>query len=408
MSFSSLGLPEPILQGVYASGYSDPTEIQEKAIPLALEGRDIIGCAPTGTGKTAAFVLPILTHLLKNPVRNLKSGLPRVLILTPTRELALQIENSVTDYSTYTDIQSASVFGGVSIQNQLRELKDGVDIVIATPGRLLDHMERRSISLSHVEFLVLDEADRMYDMGFIHDVRKIAARVPSQRQTLLFSATMSREIRALISELQHSPVHIEIGVPFSPAELVEQHFFNVPQHVKLDLLVHILLTKNVDSMIVFSRTKHGADKIDRRLQREGITSEALHADRTQSQRQQALDGFRNRDFQVLVATDVAARGIDIENVTCVVNFDTPGFAEDYIHRIGRTGRAECKGIAMTFVDEDEIKNVKRIEFLTGKTFPVKDFPGFKMPPKPGLAQDQTAPVQSQRKRQYYKKPSFSF
>lgn len=408
MSFSSLGLPEPILQGVYACGYSNPTEIQQKAIPIALQGRDITGCAPTGTGKTAAFVLPILSHLIKNPVNNLKSGYPRVLILTPTRELALQIEESVTNYSTYTDIQATSVYGGVSIQNQLRALKDGVDIVIATPGRLLDHMERRSINLSRVEFLVLDEADRMYDMGFIHDVRKIASRVSAQRQTLLFSATMSREIRSLISELQQSPAYIEIGAPFSPAELVEQHFFNVPQHVKLDLLVHILLTKSVDSMIVFSRTKHGADKIDKRLNREGITSEALHADRTQSQRQKALDGFKNRDFQVLVATDVAARGIDIENVSCVVNFDTPGFPEDYIHRIGRTGRAECKGMALTLVDEDERKNVKRIEFLTGKKFTIKDFPGFKMPPKPGLAQDQTSPANTQRKRQYYKKPSFSF
>lgn len=405
MSFSSLGLPEPILQGVYASGYCTPTEIQQKAIPLAVEGRDILGCAPTGTGKTAAFLLPILSFLLENQRKYLKSGSPRVLILTPTRELALQIKESSYTYSTYTDIQSTAVFGGVSIQNQLRALKEGVDIVIATPGRLMDHLERRSISLSNVEILVLDEADRMYDMGFIRDVRAIASRVPQQRQTLLFSATMSREIRSLVSELQRSPSYIEIGAPFSPAELVEQHFFYVPQNVKIDLLVHILLTKCVDSMIVFSRTKHGADRINRRLQREGITSETLHSDRTQSQRQKALDGFKRRDFQVLVATDVAARGIDIDKVACVVNFDTPAFAEDYIHRIGRTGRAESKGIALTFVSDDEKNNVKKIEFLTGKTFPVREFPGYHIP-APNESKEEVASY-LQRKRKYYRKPLFA-
>ncbi len=410
MSFSELGLAEPILQGVYAAGYNNPTEIQQKAIPLALEGRDIIGCAPTGTGKTAAFVLPILSILLETANKPLKSAHPRVLVLTPTRELALQIEEAVREYGTYTDFQCASVYGGVSINNQIRALKDGVDIVIATPGRLLDLMERRCISLSMIEHLILDEADRMYDMGFIRDVRKIAARVPHDRQTLLFSATMSREIRALIAELQRSPSYIEIGAPFSPAELVEQHFVNAPNHVKLDLLIHILLTRNVDSMIVFSKTKHGADRIDRRLTREGITSEALHADRTQSQRQMALEGFKRKDFQVLVATDVAARGIDIDKVACVVNFDTPAFAEDYIHRIGRTGRAECKGMALTFVDESELPNLRKIEFLTNKKFTVKDFPGFKMPPKPGLVQDgnsiPSAAAAAPRRRQYYRKPVF--
>ncbi len=406
MSFSSLGLPEPILQGVYASGYCTPTEIQQKAIPMALEGRDIIGCAPTGTGKTAAFVLPILSHFLQNPPKFRKSGTPRALILTPTRELALQIEESVSNYGTYTDTQVTAVFGGVSIQNQLRSLKEGVDIVIATPGRLLDHLQRRSISLSQIEILVLDEADRMYDMGFINDVRKITSRVPQNRQTLLFSATMSREIRSLISELQKSPSYIEIGVPFSPAELVEQHFFFVPQPSKLDLLVHILLTKSIDSMIVFSRTKHGADHINRRLHREGITSEALHADRTQSQRQRALDGFKRRDFQVLVATDVAARGIDIDKIACVVNFDTPAFAEDYIHRIGRTGRAEQKGIALTFVSEDEKKNVKKIEFLIGKQFSLEDFPGFNVPSRVSEKEPEIASY-LQRKRKYYKKPLFA-
>ncbi len=405
MSFSSLGLPEPILQGVYASGYCTPTEIQQKAIPLALEGRDILGCAPTGTGKTAAFLLPILSFLHENPRKYLKSGSPRVLILSPTRELALQNEEASRAYATYTDIQSTAVFGGVSIQNQLRALKDGVDIVIATPGRLMDHLERRSISLSNVEILVLDEADRMYDMGFIRDVRAIASRVPPQRQTLLFSATMSREIRSLVSELQRSPSYVEIGAPYSPAELVEQHFFYVPQNLKLDLLVHILLTKSVDSMIVFSRTKHGADRINRRLQRESITSEALHSDRTQSQRQKALDGFKRRDFQVLVATDVAARGIDIDKIACVVNFDTPGFAEDYIHRIGRTGRAESKGMALTFVSDDEKNNVKKIEFLTGKTFPIKQFPGYNIP-VPSESKEEVAPY-LQRKRKYYKKPIFA-
>jgi ATP-dependent RNA helicase RhlE len=404
MSFSSLGLPEKILQGVYASGYCTPTEIQEKAIPLALEGRDILGCAPTGTGKTAAFVLPILSQLINSPLKYLKSGTPRVLILTPTRELAQQIEESILSYGTYTDLQALAIYGGVSIQNQLRELKNGVDIVIATPGRLIDHMHRYSINLSQVEFLVLDEADRMYDMGFIQDVRYIASKIQQQRQTLLFSATMSREIRSLVSELQRSPSYIEVGVPYNP-DLVEQHFFYVPQNVKLDLLVYILLNKSVDSMLVFSRTRSGAEKINRRLQREDITSEALHSDRTQSQRQSALDGFKRRDFQVLVATDVAARGIDIDKIAFVVNFDTPAFAEDYVHRIGRTGRAESKGMALTFVDEDEKKNVKKIEFLTGKKILLEEFPGFAIP----SSELETKEVASylQRKRKYYRKPVFA-
>lgn len=406
MSFSSLGLPEPILQGVYASGYGTPTEIQQKSIPAALAGRDILGCAPTGTGKTAAFVLPILSHLLKIPQNSYKNGSPRALILTPTRELAQQIEDSIFGYGSYTDFRPLSVYGGVSYKNQLRELKNGVDIIVATPGRLLDHLNNRTISLSQVEILVLDEADRMYDMGFIHDVRTIASRVPSNRQTLLFSATMSSDIRSLVSELQRSPLYVEIGAPNSPADLVDQQFYYVPKEAKLNLLVHILKNYAVETMLVFSKTKIGADRINRRLQKESINSSTIHADRSQAQRQQALDGFKRRKFKVLVATDLAARGIDIDKIACVVNYDTPEFAEDYIHRIGRTGRAESSGIAITFVSEDEKKNMKRIEFLTGKQFRLREFPGFQLPEE--KTPEVETPSYLQRKRKYYRKPSFAF
>jgi ATP-dependent RNA helicase RhlE len=379
MGFSVFGLSEPIVQGVYASGYSIPTNIQSQAIPLVLDGRDIIGCAPTGTGKTAAFVLPILDRLARIKHEDRKGRFPRCLVLTPTRELAQQIEDSVHTYGMYTNIRAISVYGGVSIVNQLHELKRGVDIVIATPGRLLDHIDRHSINLSRVEMLVLDEADRMYDMGFIHDVRAIISLTPAQRQTLLFSATMSREIRALVAAIQRDPQLIEVGEPFTPVETVEQHFYSVGQQNKLDLLVHIIQRENVESMLCFSRTKHGADRIARRLVQRGITCDAIHADRSMGQRKDALEGFKRREYRVMVATDLAARGIDVVGITHVVNFDTPAFAEDYIHRIGRTGRAERTGTAITFVSSDEEKYLKRIQYLTGKKFQVRPYPGFEFP-----------------------------
>jgi len=384
MSFLNVGLSEAVMQGISASGYSRPTEIQRKAIPLVLAGKDLIGCAPTGTGKTAAFVLPIL-HSLGKPRLNPKvqpsvharhSHFPRALILTPTRELAAQIEEAIRAYGKHCALKSVSIYGGVDINGQIRSLRNGADIVVATPGRLIDHMDRRSIDLSRIEILVIDEADRMFDMGFIKAVRQIIARVPRERQTLLFSATMSPEVRSLVANIQRTPHYIEIGEPFSPVTTVSQKVYRVSQFTKTNFLVHILKNETVETMLVFSRTKHGADKIARQLERSGIKTAAIHSNRSQSQRQKTLEGFKRRFFQVLVATDVAARGIDVVGITHVVNYDTPRFAEDYIHRIGRTGRAEKKGIAFTFVARDEEKYLRKIELMIGKRFEISGYPGF--------------------------------
>ena len=409
MSFSTIGLSPATLQGVSSSGFTIPTEIQRKAIPLALEGKDIIGCAPTGTGKTAAFVLPILTRLEQSSTGNKTGRYPRALILTPTRELAQQIEDAIIDYGKYTDLRPLSIYGGVGMGDQLLRLKQGVDIVVATPGRLMDHMERGSIVLSHVEILVLDEADRMYDMGFIQAVRSIIAKVPVRRQTLLFSATMSREVRSLVAGIQKEPHLIEIGEPFTPVNTVDQHFYYIPQQSKMDLLLHVLERGAIETMLVFSRTKHGADKIARRLSQKGISSAAIHSNRSQSQRAKALEGFKQRRHKVLVATDLAARGIDVTGISHVVNYDTPVFAEDYIHRIGRTGRAEARGSALTFVSSDEEKYVKRIEYLIGKRFEMKEYPGFLYPAKRPSPVNESAPISATpfRKRNYYRTPRFA-
>jgi ATP-dependent RNA helicase RhlE len=388
MSFSTFGLSESTMRAVADAGYSVPTEIQRKAIPLALQGKDSIGCAPTGTGKTAAFVLPMLDIL----ARSKRIGhLPRSLVLTPTRELAQQVEDAVKTYGKFAHVKPVSIYGGVGINGQIQSLRHGVDIVVATPGRLLDHMERRTIDLSAIQILVLDEADRMYDMGFIHDVRRIISHVPKNRQTLLFSATMSREIRSLIAEIQKSPHQIDIGVPYTPVETVDQHFYTASQQTKMDLLVHVLRSEEPESMLVFSRTKHGADRIAQRLSRSGFHSAAIHADRTQSQRQQALDGFKQRRHRILVATDLAARGIDVDGISHVVNYDTPVFPEDYIHRIGRTGRAEAKGKALTFVSNDEEKFLRRIESLTSKRFELKRYPGFTYAPEHRTGRERIEP-----------------
>jgi ATP-dependent RNA helicase RhlE len=376
MGFSKVGLSDAVMQGITASGYNAPTEIQQKAIPLALAGKDVIGCAPTGTGKTAAFVLPMLHCLEQAGTETNGKRFPRALILTPTRELAAQIETAVRTYGVYSSLQPVSVYGGVNIKQQINNLKDGADIVVATPGRLLDLSVRNDINLTHIKILVIDEADRMFDMGFIDAVRNIIGRIPRDRQTLLFSATMSPEVRSLVAKVQKNPHLIEIGQAFKPVDTIAQHVFNVPQRVKSDLLVHILRNENIESMLVFSRTKHGADRIARNLQRSGVTCEAIHSNRSQSQRQRTLEGFKRRDFRVLVATDVAARGIDIDGISHVVNYDTPQFAEDYIHRIGRTGRAENTGIAFTFVSADERQYLSRIESLIGRRFDEQVYPGF--------------------------------
>ncbi|MDI6449067.1 DEAD/DEAH box helicase [Anaerobaca lacustris] len=374
MPFKTFGLSDPLVQGILATGYTAPTEIQSQAIPIAVDGRDIIGCAQTGTGKTAAFVLPILNRLGHEKAGR-KKGI-RSLILTPTRELAVQIEQSILGYGRFLHLRTLAIYGGVSIEKQLSTLRHGIDIVVATPGRLLDHMQRGSISFKSIEVLVLDEADRMLDMGFIKDVRRIVAALPTERQTMLFSATISPEIKSLSAGMQKSPKMIQIGRPQNPVEAITQHVYPVEKPQKIDLLLHMLKNDPMYSVLVFSRTKHGADKIKRRLERAGIVSVAIHSGRSQNQRQQALDGFKSGKFQVMVATDIAARGIDVSGISHVINFDVPAFAEDYVHRIGRTGRAAATGDAITFVSQDERKYLQQIEKFIGRKFSPKDCPEF--------------------------------
>ena len=385
MGFTKFGLSDQIMQGVRSAGYSTPTPIQDAAIPAALEGKDIIGCAQTGTGKTAAFVLPMLHRFSAVNGTHTRSRHVRGLIVTPTRELAQQVEDAVREYGRHTQLRSVSIYGGVNMDNQLKHLRRGVDIVIATPGRLLDHCQRRSIDLSKVEVLVLDEADRMLDMGFINDVRKIIGLLPVERQTLMFSATISNDIKELTRTIQKDPQYFAVGKPRNPAETITQHFYSVPQDAKVDLLIHVIEKEQMESVLVFSRTKHGADKITKRLARQNVNAIAIHSNRTQAQRQRALDGFKRGQFKVLVATDIAARGIDVDGISHVVNFDTPVFAEDYIHRIGRTGRAEAKGIAFTFVSRDEERHVRNIERFIGKRFEVQKYAGFTPSPRPIVA-----------------------
>jgi ATP-dependent RNA helicase RhlE len=372
MPFQRLGLTDELVRGILATGFLAPTEIQSRAIPIALEGKDIIATAKTGTGKTAAFVLPILQRLASAPHRHSR----RALIITPTRELAQQIEDAIHSYGRYLNIRTLAVYGGTNMQNQVKRLARGIDVLIATPGRLLDHLHRASIKLSNVEVLVLDEADRMLDMGFINDVKEIVRHLPRQRQTMMFSATISKPVRELMSTLQRHPILIEVGEQRSPVESVRQTFYALPREKKLPFLLHLLNHKELDSVLVFSRTKHGADKISHRLERSGITSVAIHSNRTQAQRQRALGGFRKGEYRVLVATDVAARGIDVEGISHVINYDMPNHPEDYIHRIGRTGRAQATGDAITFVAPDEIEHLRKLERFTSKHYELKKPPAF--------------------------------
>ncbi len=376
MPFKSLGLSDKLVQGILATGYTAPTAIQSQAIPTALQGKDIIGCAQTGTGKTAAFVLPILNRLAAHEAAGQVSVGIKALVLTPTRELAGQVEEAVKTYGRFMRLRTLAIYGGVGYGPQLQALQRGVDFVVATPGRLIDLMNSRRIDLSKVEVLVLDEADRMMDMGFIPDVRRIVAQIPKERQTLMFSATMSREIRELTASIQRQPVIIQIGEQRNPVATVTQHIFTVPRDLKMDLLIHIVEQEDLDCVLVFSRTKHGADRISQKLERRGIRSVALHSNRTQSQRQKALDGFKRGHYRVLVATDIAARGIDVEGISHVINYDTPVYAEDYIHRIGRTGRATAKGDAITFVSRDEEDHLRNIEKFIGKRLERKRHPTF--------------------------------
>ncbi|HSQ76006.1 MAG TPA: DEAD/DEAH box helicase [Bacteroidota bacterium] len=356
-----------------------PTPIQSLAIRPALEGRDIIGLAQTGTGKTAAFVLPLLHTLSQGQGKTERKRSPRALVLTPTRELAQQIHAAVEAYGRFVELHAIAVYGGVDMHKQLTLIRRGIDVVIATPGRLLDHLQRRSIDLSAIQVLVLDEADRMLDMGFIHDVRTIIAALPADRQTMLFSATMPDEIATLAAEVLRNPETIEVGERRNPVEAIEQHFYTVGQEAKTALLLHALESEQMESVLVFARTKHGADKIARRLDQKGIRTTAIHSNRTQGQRDRALEGFKSGAIRVLVATDIAARGLDVDGISHVVNYDIPHQPEDYIHRIGRTGRAGAGGDAVTFVAREDQQYLQRIERHTGKHVQVKSYPGF-VPP----------------------------
>ena len=364
MSFAALGLSEKVLEGVRAMGYTEPTPIQLRSIPLVLSGKDVIGSAQTGTGKTAAFALPILSKLGGH-----QPGGPRVLILEPTRELAAQVETAIRDYSRFTDLKTTVVFGGVGYGKQNDELKAGADIVAATPGRLLDHLEQGTLKLDKVEFLVLDEADRMLDMGFLPDVRRLVEQCPRKRHTALFSATIPPQIETLIQWAMHNPETIEIGARRSPAENVKHVIYPVSDTQKTDLLLALLESVNYDSVIIFCRTKHGADRVATTLKRANHAVAVLHSNRTQKEREQALEGFREGKFEVLVATDIAARGLDIADVSHVINYDVPQHPEDYIHRIGRTGRAEATGDAFTIMIAEDAPHVFAIERFISQKIP---------------------------------------
>ena len=363
MAFAKLGLSPTVLEGVKAMGYVEPTPIQLRGIPLILAGTDIIGSAQTGTGKTAAFGLPILTKLGTHQPR------PRVLILEPTRELAAQVETAMRDFARFTNLRVAVVFGGVGYGAQMDALRDGVDILVATPGRLLDHMERGTCKLDHVQFLVLDEADRMLDMGFLPDVRRILDKIPRDRHTSLFSATIPPQIETLIKWAMRAPQTIEIGARRTPAETVKHVIYPVSESQKSDLLRALLDQVHYDSVIVFCRTKHGADRISGLLKKNNHAVAVLHSNRTQKEREQALQGFRDGKYEVLVATDIAARGLDIADVSHVINYDVPQHPEDYIHRIGRTGRAENTGDAFTIMVAEDAPHVFAIERFISQKIP---------------------------------------
>jgi ATP-dependent RNA helicase RhlE len=369
-TFEALGLSGAVLQAVSEAGYLRPTPIQCDAIPVALQGRDIMGLAQTGTGKTAAFTLPIIDRLREGPRRT------RALILTPTRELCTQVEASVRKYATHAELDVASIYGGMPMEPQERALRDGVDVVVATPGRLIDHLERQNVDFEYLEVLVLDEADRMLDMGFAPQINRIVSQVPKYRQTLLFSATMPPEVEALARKYLRKPVVVQVGRRSSAASTVSHYVYPVPQPRKAALLANLLTEKDMDSVLVFTRTKHGADRVVRHLEKEGIPATAMHADKTQQQRTRAIDEFREGRIRVLVATDIAQRGLDISHITHVINYDVPQQAEDYVHRIGRTGRAAKEGDAYTFMAPDEIAMVRMIERVIGQEIPRISVPGY--------------------------------
>lgn len=370
MLFKELHLIAPILKALEAEGYTEPTPIQEQSIPHILRGKDLLGCAQTGTGKTAAFAIPILQNLMLQQKEDAYNHNIKALILTPTRELAIQIDESFESYGKYTGIRHAVIFGGVSQAMQTNQLRNGVDILIATPGRLLDLIGQKFVNLNHLRMFVLDEADRMLDMGFIHDVRKIIALIPEKRQTLFFSATMPPEITRLSTSILTNPVRVEVAAVSSTAENVDQHIYLVEKNDKRQLLIHLLKNGTIQNALVFTRTKYGADKIAKELFRANIKADSIHGNKTQNARQKALNNFKEGKIRVLVATDIAARGIDVEELSHVINFELPNIPETYVHRIGRTGRAGNSGSALSFCDMEERAYLRDIHKLIDKTIPV--------------------------------------
>ena len=370
MTFKDLGIIEPILKALEAEGYTHPTPIQEQSIPILLEGKDLLGCAQTGTGKTAAFSIPIIQHIHNEVVHEKGRRKVKALIVTPTRELAIQIGENCTKYGKFAGVNNTVIFGGVKQSAQTRALRNGVDILVATPGRLLDLMNQGYISLSDVKYCVLDEADQMLDMGFIHDIKKVIAALPKQRQSLFFSATMPQSIVKLSQSILGTPEKVTIKPEQATADKVEQALYYVSKKSKAKLLVHLIQQNEIDSVLVFSRTKHGANKIVKQLDKVQIKSEAIHGNKSQGARQRALENFKNRETRVLIATDIAARGIDVSQLELVINFDLPNIPETYVHRIGRTGRAKNSGIAISFCDIEERPYLRDIQKLIDFKIPV--------------------------------------
>lgn len=383
MTFEQLGLTAGLLSAVADQGYTEPTPIQMKAIPAILDGQDILASAQTGTGKTAGFTLPLLQRLAATKTTGKR--IPRALVLTPTRELAAQVGESVITYGKHMPFRAAMIYGGVSFGGQIRQLRQGVDILIATPGRLLDHVSQGTIDLSAVEILVLDECDRMLDMGFIHDIRKIMGRLPDERQTLMFSATFSKPIQQLAHTLLKSPVQIEVAQRNTTAERVEQVVHPVDRHRKRELLSHIIGFHNWQQVLVFTRTKHGANRLAEQLAKDGLKTAAIHGNKTQAARARALKDFKQGRVRVLVATDVASRGIDIDQLPYVVNFEMPNVPEDYVHRIGRTGRAGNEGRAVSLISDDELPLLISVERMLKQTITQDVVPGY----EPSFSSDTT-------------------
>lgn len=390
MLFEDLSLSNSIQKAVFEEGYTQPTPIQEKSIPIILSGKDLVGCAQTGTGKTAAFAIPIIHNLHRIVGSSKKTKQIRCLVVTPTRELAVQIGESFDTYGKYTNLRQLTIFGGVSQVPQVDQLKKGIDILIATPGRLLDLHKQGFIDFDHLHFLVLDESDLMLDMGFINDVRKIVKLVPTNRQTLLFSATMPMAIRELADTFLNKPEYVSVTPVSSTAEIIEQQIYFVDKTDKRGLLYHLIRNENLSNVLVFVRTKHGADNVVKALKKHGVNAEAIHGDKSQTARQRVLDNFKNKEISVLVATDIAARGIDIESLPYVINFDLPNIPETYVHRIGRTGRAGNIGISISFCSKDEEpywKDIQKLIKVNVKTMKDHPFPWKDEEPNPDAKPD---------------------